>query len=96
MLIDVIHLHAVKQEFFQVKESCRGPEGHGSTVSAAGLQSQVWFWAARQAIAPAGIPSGNGSTAAAASPAPGVAVPPQPPASARPKGRPRLSTPVCP
>jgi len=29
-------------------------------VAAAGLQGQVWFWAARQANAPAGIPSGVG------------------------------------
>jgi hypothetical protein len=29
-------------------------------VTAAGLQGQVWFWAARQAGAPAGIPSGMG------------------------------------
>jgi len=29
-------------------------------VAAVGLQGQVWFWAARQPIAPAGIPSGAG------------------------------------
>lgn len=29
-------------------------------VAAAGRPGQVWFWAARQAIAPAGIPSGVG------------------------------------
>lgn len=30
-------------------------------LAAAGRPGQVWFWAARQAIAPAGIPSGVGA-----------------------------------
>ncbi|WP_457767938.1 hypothetical protein [Cyanobium sp. ULC084] len=42
-------------------------------LAAAGRLGQVWFWAARQAIAPAGIPSG-------------VGVPPQSPPISRADG----------
>lgn len=44
----------------QGKEGGRVAGGLGVMVAAAGLQSQVWSWAARQAIALAGIPSGVG------------------------------------
>ena len=42
----------------QAKEGSRGAGGHGAMLAAAGRPGQVLFWAARQAGAPAGIPSG--------------------------------------
>ena len=53
----------------QAKEGSSGAGGHGVMLAAAGRPGQVWFWAARQAGAPAEIPSG-------------VAVPPQSPTRA--------------
>ena len=46
------------QEFLQAKEGSRGAGDHGAMVAPAEPHGQVCFWAARQAIAPAGIPSG--------------------------------------
>jgi hypothetical protein len=35
--------------------------GYGGILALRGLVGQVWFWAARQASAPAGTPSGVGA-----------------------------------
>jgi hypothetical protein len=59
-LVDVAHPHPLGDERAHAKEGSRGAGGHGVMVGAAGRPGQVWLWAARQAIAPAGIPSGLG------------------------------------
>ena len=68
--------------------------GHREMVAAPKRLGQVCFGAALQADPPAGIPSGEGVLRLQPS-APGVAVPPQSPSSARPKVRPPLSSAVC-
>ena len=57
-LVDVAHAHAFGDVRAQAKKGSRGAVGHGVMRAAAGRPGQVWFWAARQAVAPAGIPSG--------------------------------------
>ena len=57
--MDVAHAHAFGDERAQAKQGSRGAGGHGVMVAAAGRPGQVGFWSARQAGAPAGIPSGN-------------------------------------
>ena len=59
-LIGVAHAHPLGDERAQAKEGSRGAGGHGVMVAAAGRPGQGWFWAARQAGAPAEIPSGLG------------------------------------
>ena len=59
-LVDEAHAHPLGDERAQSQEGSRGAGGHGAMVAAAGRPGQVWFWAARRAIAPAGIPSGMG------------------------------------
>ena len=59
-LVDVAHAHAPGDVVAQALVGGGGGWGHGGMVAAAGHQGQVWFWAARQAGAPAGIPFGVG------------------------------------
>ncbi len=56
-LVDGAHAHALGDERAQAKEGSGRAGGHGVMVAAAGRPGQVWLWAARKAIAPAGIPS---------------------------------------
>jgi antitoxin MazE len=57
-LVDGAHAHQLGDERSQAKEGSRGAVGYGAMLAPAGRLGQVWFWAARQAIAPAGIPCG--------------------------------------
>ena len=59
-LVDGAHAPALGDERAQAKQGSRGAVGHGVMLAAAGRPGQVWFWAARQEGAPAGIPSGVG------------------------------------
>jgi hypothetical protein len=60
-LINGAHAQALGDVLPQAKEGSRGAGGHGVMLAAAGRPGQVWLWAARQAGAPAGIPSGMGA-----------------------------------
>ena len=57
-LVDMAHAHPPGDERAQAKEGSRGAGGHEVMLAAAGRPGQVWCWAARQAGAPAWIPSG--------------------------------------
>ena len=59
-LVDVAHAHAFGDGLAQALVGGGGGRGHGRMLAGAGQPSQVWVWAARQAIAPAGISSGVG------------------------------------
>jgi hypothetical protein len=56
-LVDVAHAHAFGDVVPEALVGGGGGRGHGVMVAAAGRPGQVWLWAARKAIAPAGIPS---------------------------------------
>ncbi|EAQ76465.1 hypothetical protein WH5701_04320 [Synechococcus sp. WH 5701] len=59
-LVDGAHAHPLGDGVPQAKEGSGGAGGHGVMLAAVGRAGQVWFWAACQAGAPAGIPSGVG------------------------------------
>ncbi|SBO43304.1 protein of unknown function [Cyanobium sp. NIES-981] len=57
-MVDWAHAHAHGDGVPQALVG--GGGGHGAMLAAAWRPGQVWIWAARQAGAPAGIPSGVG------------------------------------